>query len=191
MKLKQLADITMGHSFRSRLERTEGGNLSVIQMKDLTEDNRLDIDGLTQVDLEELKPHQYVQPDDIVFRSRGQTNTAVLVTGDVGEAVVAAPLLRIRAGETVLPGYLTWFLNLPKTQGWLTSQAKGTAVRMISKQALADMPIVVPSIARQEEIIQLAGLAADEQRLMQALAATRKQYIEGILMRAASEAQSA
>lgn len=186
MKLKQLADITMGHSFRSRLERVDGGNLSVIQMKDLTEDNRLDVDGMAQVELADAKLRQYVALNDIVFRSRGQTNTAVLIEQDVGDAVVAAPLLRIRPSETVLPAYLAWFINLPTSQGWLASQAKGTAVQMISKKTLEGMEVTVPSIERQRAIVQLAALAADEQRLMKELVGKRKQYIERILMQAAS-----
>ncbi|MCU7859298.1 MAG: restriction endonuclease subunit S [Candidatus Thiodiazotropha sp. (ex Lucinoma kastoroae)] len=189
MKLKHLADITMGHSFRSRLEQVEGGNMAVIQMKDLTEDNRLNVAAMARVDLGEVKTRQYVEPNDIVFRSRGQTNTAVLITGDVGDAVIAAPLLRIRPKEAVLPAYLAWFINLPASQAWLVTQAKGTAVRMISKQALAGLVVVVPSLERQRAIVQLAELVDEEQRLLKQLAVKRKRYMERILMQAASGSQ--
>ncbi|MEW8309782.1 MAG: restriction endonuclease subunit S [Candidatus Thiodiazotropha endolucinida] len=190
MKLKHLADIAMGHSFRSRLEQVEGGGMAVIQMKDLTEDNRLNVEAMARIELSEVKARQHVAPDDIVFRSRGQTNTAVLVAGDVGNAVIAAPLLRIRPKETVLPAYLKWFINLPATQAWLATRAKGTAVRMISKQSLASLEVVVPSLERQRAIVELAELADEEQRLLQDLAGKRKRYIDGILMQAASGSQS-
>lgn len=185
MKLKYLADIAMGHSFRSRLEQVEGGGMAVIQMKDLTEDNRLNVASMARIDLAEVNARQYVEPNDIVFRSRGQTNTAVLITGDVGDAVIAAPLLRIRPKETVLPAYLAWFINLPVSQAWLTTQAEGTAVRMISKQSLAGLDVVVPLLERQHAIVQLAELANEEQRLLTELAGKRKRCMDGILMQAA------
>lgn len=189
MHLKEIADITMGHSFRSRLEQVEGGGLAVIQMKDLTEDNRLDVSSMARVDQAEIKVRQHVAQNDIVFRSRGQTNTAVLIAGDIGDAVIAAPLLRIRPKAAVLPAYLSWYINLPATQAWLTSHAKGTAVRMISKQSLEALEVVVPPLDRQKAIVQLAELAGEEQRLMTALASKRKQYLDGILMQAASGSQ--
>ncbi|MET0003656.1 MAG: restriction endonuclease subunit S [Candidatus Thiodiazotropha sp.] len=191
MKLKHIADITMGHSFRSRLERVEGGNLPVIQMKDLAEDNRLNTEGLVSLDMDDVKARQYVMENDIIFRSRGQTNTAVLISEALGEAIVAAPLLQIRVHEGVLPAYLTWFINLSSTQARLASQAKGTAVRMISKKALGEFEITVPTLERQHSIVQLAKLGAEEQRLMAELVIKRKQYMERILMQIASESQSA
>lgn len=189
MKLKQLADVIMGHSFRTRLERVDCGDVFVIQMKDLTEDNQLNTGGLVQVDLESVKARQYVEPGDIVFRSRGQTNTAVLIAQDIGEAVIAAPLLRIRVRDKVLPAYLTWFINQPMSQAWLTSHAKGTAVRMISKQTLEGMDITVPPIERQQAIVQLTEFSTEEQRLMKELTGKRKQLMDGILMQIASNTQ--
>ena len=137
--------------------------------------------------MEELKERHLVESGDIVFRSRGQTNTSTLVDKDIGTAVIAAPLLRIRANyEKVLPGYLCWFINLPLTQARLASHAEGTAVRMISKQALENLDITVPPLEQQHRIVTLAALVADEQRLMQELAGKRKQYFERILMQIAS-----
>jgi hypothetical protein len=51
MKLKRLAVIQMGYSFRSRLEASVGGDVAVIQMKDLLDDNTVDCDDLVKIDL--------------------------------------------------------------------------------------------------------------------------------------------
>ncbi len=191
MKLGQLADITMGYAFRSRLEATPDGNLSVIQMKDLTDDNCLDLAALTRIEYSKAKPRQFVRLGDIIFRSRGQTHTAALVDQDPGPAIVAAPLLRIRTREGILPAYLAWFINRPATQARLTSRAEGTALRMISKQSLAELEVTLPPLECQRAIVELAELAAEEQQLMARLADKRKQYMDGILMRAASGARGA
>lgn len=188
-KLGQLADIAMGYSFRSRLEAASDGDLAVIQMRDLTDDNRLDPAALTRIELAEAKPRQFVRPGDIVFRSRGQTHTAVLIDQDPGPAIIAAPLLRIRPRESVLPAYLAWFINLPGTQAKLASRAEGTALRMIRKQSLAELEVPLPPLECQQAIVELADLATEEQRLMVRLAEKRKQYMDGILMQAASGAR--
>ena len=95
-KLKSIASVQMGHSFRTRLDPDQSGNVAVIQMKDLTEDNRLNRDELVVIDMEELKEKHRVEVNDIAFRSRGLTNTAALINAELDDAVIAAPLLRIR-----------------------------------------------------------------------------------------------
>ena len=186
VKLGQLADISMGHTFRSRLEAVSDGDLAVIQMKDLTDDNRLDPMALTRIELATARPSQFVTPGDILFRSRGQTNTAVLVDEDPGRAIVAAPLLRLRPREGVIPAYLAWFINLPATQSRLARRAEGTALRMIRKQSLAELEVILPSLARQQAIVELSDLAAREQQLMARLSARRKQYMDNMLIKFAS-----
>ena len=83
-KLKNLASVQMGYSFRSRLEPEQTGNIAVIQMKDLTEDNLVDHQSLVLIELNDFKEHHKVELNDLVFRSRGQTNTAALVDVSIG-----------------------------------------------------------------------------------------------------------
>ena len=191
LKLRLLADITMGYTFRSRLEAAPDGGLAVIQMKDLTDDNRLNPEALTRIEPTEVKPHQLVAPGDIIFRSRGQTYTAALVDDDPGPAIVAAPLLHIRPREGVIPAYLAWFINLPAIQSRLARRAEGTALRMIRKQTLAELEVILPSLARQQAIVELSDLAGKEQQLMARLSARRKQYVDSVLVKFASSGPQA
>ena len=191
VKLGLLAEITTGYTFRSRLEAAPNGNMAVIQMKDLTDDNRLDPATLTRIESTETNPRQLVTPGDILFRSRGQTYTAALVDKDPGQAILAAPLLRIRPREGVIPAYLTWFINLPATQARLARRAEGTALRMIRKQSLAELEIPLPSLAQQQAIVELSDLAAREQQLMARLTARRKQYVDSVLIQFAASGPEA
>lgn len=173
----------MGYSFRARLDFLGSGSVSVIQMKDLTDENRVDCRGLLKVDMEKLKGHHLARPGDLVFRSRGQVTTSAILTEDPGEAVVAAPLLRIRvSGKALLPEYLNWFINQPEAQAFLASRAMGTAQKMISKEALEELEVPLPALDRQRAIVQLATLAEKEQSLMARLADKRRQYISTTLM---------
>lgn len=50
-RVKELATVQTGYSFRSRLEAVEDGNLAVIQMKDLLDSNTVSCDDLMRVDM--------------------------------------------------------------------------------------------------------------------------------------------
>ncbi|WP_417228433.1 restriction endonuclease subunit S [Amphritea sp.] len=189
-KLKNLASVQMGHSFRSKLEPDPNGNVSVIQMKDLTEDNRLDAQELVQIDMQDLKEHHRVKFNDLAFRSRGQTNTAALIDHELSDVVIAAPLLRIRVeSDSVMPAYLCWVINQPSSQAALQSKATGTAVRMIGKPAIEDLEVVVPSLDVQQKIIEIYQLSINEQKLMNALAKKKEVLIDAILMNLAMNTQ--
>lgn len=183
-KIKKLATVQMGYSFRSRLEASEGGGVAVIQMKDLLNDNTVGCDDLVKIDMEAVKEHHLAQKGDLVFRSRGHVTTAAVLLKDPGKAVVAAPLLRIRVTkpDTVLPEYLNWYISQRDAQIFLTSRAKGTVQKMISKQAVEDLEVTLPSLKKQKNIVELASLIAREQTLLHRLADKREQYISTILM---------
>ena len=184
MKIKKLATVQMGYSFRSRLEASSSGKVAVIQMKDLLDDNTVRCDGLLKIDMEAVKEHHLVQVGDLVFRSRGHDTTAAVLLEDPGKAVVAAPLLRIRVRnlDKVLPEYMNWYISQRDAQVFLTSRAKGTVQKMISKQTLEDLEIALPSLEKQKNIVELASLSAREHTLLQNLADKREQYLSTKLM---------
>lgn len=185
--LKRLAFIQMGYSFRSRLESSDGGDVSVIQMKDLLADNTVSCKDLVRIEMDSVKEHHLVRKGDLIFRSRGQLTTTAIVLEDPGKAVVAAPLLRIRVSmlEKVLPDYLNWYISQSDAQFFLTSRAGGTAQKMIGKETIEEMEIPLPPLEKQKYIIELAALMAKEKELLQTIAEKRGQYITAILTQVA------
>ncbi|MCF6335295.1 MAG: restriction endonuclease subunit S [Spirochaetales bacterium] len=187
VKLKNLATIQMGYSFRSRLEVSPGGDVAVIQMKDLLSNNTVDCCHLMKIDMEVVKNHHLVRKRDLVFRSRGQITTSAVILEAPGKAVVAAPLLRIRvtAIERILPEYLNWYINQREAQIFLTSKADGTTQKMISKQTVENLEVSLPPLEQQKSIVELALLSSQEQTVLRALTEKRKQYVETILIQLA------
>ncbi len=186
IKLKKIATVQTGYSFRSRLESINTGAIAVIQMKDLTSTNRVCCDELVRLDMEIPKIHHLVKPGDLIFRSRGLTANSALLADDPGAAVLAAPLLRIRVtSNRILPEYLNWFISQLPAQSYFASCAEGTALKMISKQSLENLDVFVPSVARQRLIVEVTTLVEEEQRIMKVLAEKRSQYISTTLMRLA------
>lgn len=175
----------LGYSFRSRLEASKDGEVAVIQMKDLLDDNTVGCGALIRIEMDGVKKHHLARKGDLVFRSRGLVSNAAILFEDPGNAVVAAPLIRIRITkpDRVLPEYLNWYLSQREAQVFLTSRAIGTAQKMISKEVLEDLEVVLPSLECQKTIVELAALSAREQVLLGVLAEKRKRYISMALMR--------
>jgi restriction endonuclease S subunit len=186
-QIKHLAIVQMGYSFRSRLETSKDGEVAVIQMKDLQDDNIVSCTDLVKIDLNDIKEHHIVQKGDLIFRSRGLLATSAILNEDPGIAVLAAPLLRIRVTklEKVLPEYLNWYISQRDAQIFLTSRAKGTVQKMISKQTVEELEVALPNLENQKQIVELAMLAAREESLLQKLADKRNQYLSEILMKVA------
>lgn len=188
--LIDIAEVRMGYSFRSRLETDAEGDVAVIQMKDIDDTNLLHPEGLARIQMPDLKDRHLVQEGDLLFRSRGMTNSAALVGGGLGRAVLAAPMLLIRPkAEIVEPVYLQWFINHPATRAVLAGQAAGTAVKMIGKGVLDDLVVALPPLEKQRLIVEVAQLASREAALLEELRGRRKALLEGILLREAQEAR--
>jgi restriction endonuclease S subunit len=167
----------------------DSGTVAVIQMKDLTDRNRVDSRALAFVDMEKPKEHHLVKPGDLIFRSRGLTSTSAILEEDPGIAIVSAPLLRIRVTDhNILPEYLNWFISQKSAQTFFTSQAKGTAQRMISKETLEGLEVYIPPLDRQRAIVTIASLAEEEQHIMKKLAEKRRQCVSTTLIRLAQGA---
>jgi hypothetical protein len=186
MKLGQVASIRMGYPFRSRLEHDAAGAIAVVQMKDIDDASLLHLEDAVRVNMPDFNEHHLIRQGDLVFRSRGRTNSVALISEDVGPAVLAAPMLLIRPVD-VLPAYLLWYINLPAIQAALAAQAEGTAVRMISKAALEQLVIEVPPLETQRRIVEIGQLAHLEAKITTKLMDRRKALIDGILMRKAQD----
>jgi restriction endonuclease S subunit len=188
--LKDIAKVYMGYSFRSRLESLDAGPVAVIQMKDLTDENTVNCKKLTFINMDKFNDNHYVNKGDLIFRSRGLTSTAAIVLDEPGLAVLSAPLLKIRLTDPgVMPEYLNWYISQLPAQIFLTSHARGTTQKMISKEALEMLEIDVPPMEKQRAIVALAALAEEEQRIIKEIAIKRRQYISATLIREAQETQ--
>lgn len=184
--LAAIAEVRTGYSFRSRLETDAEGDVAVIQMKDVDDANLLHHEDLARIRMPDLKDRHLVQEGDLLFRSRGVTNSAALVGEGLGRAVLAAPMLLIRPkSEIVEPAYLQWFINHPATQAALAAQAAGTAVKMLGKGVLDGLEVVLPPLERQHLIVEVAQLASREADILERQRLLRLRVHHDLLLGAA------
>ena len=157
-------------------------------MKDLGDDNRVHLGESTHIDYSRPRPNQLARPGDIIFRSRGQTNTAALLQEDTENTIVAAPLFRVRPDtEMIIPEFLLWWINQPLSQSYLASRSKGTMVKMVSKQSLEGLEVSLPSLKQQTKIVAFLRLSMREQQLLEEIKNRKAIHTQGILMQMVSQ----
>jgi restriction endonuclease S subunit len=94
------------------------------------------------------------------------------------------PLLVLRPQPDVIdPRYLAWFINQPATQCYFDKCARGTHLRMIPKNCLDDLEVLVPDLATQRLIVEIDSLAQRERALTLQLAEKKLELTEFALLR--------
>jgi len=181
--LKNIADIQVGYSFRKGIEGTSDG-IPVIQMKDITKSEHLNIHNLSLSEQVPYKDVHTVNENDIAFRPRGGTLGCSLVPKSEKVLLLAAPMIRIRiVSDVVKPEFLNWFLNSPSGNLELQKMAEGSVIPMITKQKLEDLTIPLPSLKDQEAIVSVHRLMEREAELEIAIVEKRKLLICDYIMR--------
>lgn len=180
--LDEIASVQLGYSFRRGVKHDPAGSVCVVQMRDLGEDNVVDPSGLDRVD-QDLPQHHALECDDILLRSRGDSVSSAILRRDLGRAVAAAPLLRIRATDTrILPEFLNWYINQPPAQLYFARHAEGSNVKMISPGALEALPVAIPTLEHQRALVDLAGLTVREKELVRELCRCRNDLLSQITL---------
>lgn len=187
-RLKKIASIHIGATFRSRVMVSAKGRVRVIQMKDL-KSSTVDIDKAAYIESADIpRARQQVQAGDILFRSRGLTTTATLLTRVPERIIVSSPLFIIRTRpDMVIPEYLVWWINQPSSQAYFRSRSEGSLVKMVSKQVLENLQIDCPPIEKQKCITDFYQLMKREQVLLGRIKLKRKRYADAVMKRMASE----
>lgn len=184
MRLCDLCDIQLGYTARSRLERATSGGRLAIQLGDLSPEGRIDVDSLSRFALPSVHGRYLVGAGDVLFRSRGERNTATAVGERLHEPALALlPLVILRPDARVVePRFLAWAINQPPAQRQLADAARGTNIRMIPRSSLDHLDLDVPAIATQRAIVEASHLAEREAELATQLVARRRQLVDLALL---------
>lgn len=188
--LGEACDIRAGYTARTALTEDAEKGVSAIQLRDL-QSEQVHIGAAGKYALDGKLDRYLVEPGDVLFRSRGENNTASIAVGDVGEAAVALlPIMMIRPKrDDLLPEYVVWSINQHEAQRHLDLGARGTKLRMIPRECLETLPLHIPSLAVQRMITDLDALSAAETRLLHELADTKRKFTRFALLQQVRNAQ--
>lgn len=185
LPLLALCEIQTGYTARARLEPAVAGGVPAVQLRDLQGDEAFDPAGLPAYDLAPPFERYRVRPGELLFRSRGERNIAVLITGGPDTAPVALlPLMILRPDhQRVDPGYLAWFISQPEAQRHFDKCAQGTRLKVIPKPCLDELEVLVPDLATQRLVVEIDALARREHALMRELADRKLELTRSALLR--------
>ena len=190
MTLGGACDIRAGYTARTALKEDAENGVPAIQLRDL-QGEQVDLNLATKYALDGKLDRYLVKPGDVLFRSRGENNTASIAVGDAGEAAVALlPIMVIRPkSDDLLPEYVVWSINQHEAQRHLDLGARGTKLRMIPRECLETLPLHIPSLAVQRMITDLDALSATETRILHELADTKRKFTRLALLQQVRNAQ--
>lgn len=183
--LNEIADIRTGYSFRSKLEPDADGNALVVQLKELSEKNTIDISTAVRINMSDISENYLLKKGDLVFRSRGMDSTAAIMDIDSDNIILSAPFQRIRLCDTmaIMPQYLLWYINSKEAQVYFSTNKTGTSVSMISTAVLADLPVVIPVLKIQKRIVEISILSEKEIELQEELIRKKRLLTESVLLK--------
>jgi len=179
-------------TYGSQALQAEGApNVAVISFGDLNRDGTIDYPTSPKVAYSP-EIHEYVvRPGDILLRGRGYAGSekvaiAAFIERDTHEEALRAlrkdvpevhfaynsSLIRIRLqgdgvndAPRVDPAYLAAYINSPEAQRYLAKHIQGVIVAGVSKSDILGLPIALPSLAEQKQLVQLIRAQAEYARV--------------------------
>lgn len=187
-RLRDICDIQIGYTVRRRIRRAQNGILTV-QLRDVPPNGSVDPAGLTRLLVEAAPERFLVGAGDVLFRSRGESNTACALDDRFQEPALAMlPLFILRPDRNiVLAEFVAWAINQPRAQRHFDRFARGTNMRMIPRAALTDLEVTLPGLDVQRRVVALDALARRERTLSIRAAEERHRLYARILEDLATE----
>jgi hypothetical protein len=178
--LHDLADIRVGYSFRTKIENDAAGDIRVLQISDIRNGAALDPAALPLVRWTVNSRPPLLRRGNVVMPARGDHYEALVIESD--EPMVASGQLFViePKPKALRPDYLCWFLNQNESRNYLLKNRAGSSIPSLSRAALGDLPVAVPTLETQQKILDLAQLWQQEQSLSQQLLANRQKMLDGI-----------
>lgn len=183
-KLSQICTIQTGFTARGRLESAEHGSVLALQLRDIPSGASISWEAVTRIQLDDVPERYFVRAGDVVFRSRGERNTAAVVDQSLpGPTLAVLPLMILRPNtQLVSSAYLAWAINQAEAQRQFQEEAQGTSLQMVSRSSLEKLQIPVPDFQTQQKILEIDALARHEHALTLRLATKRHELMHHILI---------
>lgn len=185
MKLKDFAEILSGYPFRSRIEYTPDGDVSVIQIGDL---DRLVHEKLMRVRGIVPKHHYFVRQGDVLLAARGNQHRVVWISSHLPQTVAVSNFFFIRIKkEEVLPVYLAWYLNSQPARYFFHRHKMGSNILSLQKRDLERLEVPVPRVGIQERIGHVYSLMLREKVLVATIQEQHERLFEAQMLRIVNE----
>ncbi len=160
-KVKDIANIASGYTFRESIKKDEKQDILVVQAKNIsTEQDIFSEDDLVGVSHEGIRNPYLLEHNDILIVAKGSTPSSFkssVFSSHARNVIAASSLHIIRINDvTVLPKYVSLYFNSIEGQKVITRIVSGGSyIQNILIRDLSDLEIPIPPIHIQKSIIAL------------------------------------
>lgn len=187
--LGTVAHVSTGYPFRKKVEPEEGGDVVLVQLKDMEGTEGVSGSGSIMLRNEGGKYERYLlRAGDLLFQSRGSRHPVAVVDAGI-RGIAGTGLHTIRPDRhRALPEFLAWWLNHPTSQVTFKNElARGTYIPFVSKAALHSFSIPLPSLDVQQRIVDVDRLWRQVWELRAELDFFTQQLVDGATLAAANK----
>jgi hypothetical protein len=175
-QIRSLASIRAGYQTRSGIAEAANGSHFLLQIRDFNESRTaVNLSDLTKIEPGAINPAQVLQDGDVLFLAKGSRNFAHALKAVPALTLAASYFFILRPEAALLPEYLAWFLNLESSRRVFT-QSTGHAAHMpvVRRDVIESLEIPLPSLQRQQEVVELDRLMRRQQVLLLDLASSQR-----------------
>lgn len=186
LKLKDIASIRVGYHTRGKIEPDPKGKFPILQIKNLKEDHTFNPDDLIMIDPGRNVNDFIIKKKDILFLSRGWRNFAFMVDTTAHNVIAAYYFYIVRIeNQSILPEYLTWYINQAPARNYIKTMARqGSAIPIVPKSAIENLPVEIPSLDIQRKIMELDSLYLRERQILEQISKAREKLIRAVCIQA-------
>ena len=116
---------------------------------------------ISEAKFDEMRRYS-VYKGDVLVSVMGTIGKVAVVPGDVEPGIINPRLVRYRCSECIRPRYLQRVLLSQKHQEHLLFEAKGTTMDGLNMSTLGKVPVPVPPLAEQAQIVEWLSSIQDE-----------------------------
>lgn len=181
--LKHKANLYTGFTIRESLEHIDYGDIKTIQIKDLPKDSQIiDTEHLTGIQWRYDSKPQFLTHNAILLVARGEPS-AYIFKGDVSDKVVVSnPFIVITLNDNqLLPEFVLWYLNHSQTaKQHFTINARGNALPITTIATVKELPMVIPPLSVQQQILQMIQETNAEAEMFLRLISLKQAYNQAL-----------
>ena len=183
-ELQELLEIRAGLSLRGAIRPVQRGEegLRLLRMRDVDSVLGIDDSNLISIKAQGKSKPDYLLKGDILFVGRGFKFFAVCVEKPLDNVVASPHFLILRTKDnSILPEYVSWYINHKRAQSYLRKRAVGSDVMHVSNASLMKLPIEVPPLQDQRLIVKVNNLVKEETKTTNNLLLKKKQIVKQLL----------
>lgn len=183
MKLNKIATVKTGLvlSRKESKDNSEYVEYRQLNLKAISDNATINIaETIPFCASEKLSSNYLTQIGDVIVKT-SEPYTAVYITDEYAGFVIPSHFVIIRVDITkALPRYIAWYLNKDRIKKAFSMSCSGL-LKQIKPTIIAETEIKLPSLERQQQVVELYDFSRKEIELYEKLIEQKKLYYKSLI----------